>query len=100
MQKTIDDLEASWDFESGFFGKLRQGSFDHVALNRLLETLHGITIVEQTVLPKRLVSLLWYMPLFMVWQRERVCELCDDMHEYDQTTNRIEQIVERILGIP
>jgi len=32
----IGNLEREWDFDTGFFGRLRKGQFDRVSLSRLV----------------------------------------------------------------
>ncbi len=96
----VHKLEATWDFDSGFFGKLRRGQFDATALNAVYETLDSLDFSTNAELPRRAVSLLWYMPLFMTWQRERIAESGFDLHQFEQAVNRIQGSIERILGIP
>jgi hypothetical protein len=96
----IANLEREWDFDTGFFGRLRQGWFDRGSLSRLIRVLEVIDLRDNSTVSRRVVSLLWYMPLFMVWQRERVQEAGADGPELDKATNQVQQLVEQILGIP
>ena len=50
--------------------------------------------------PRRLVSLLWYMPLFLTWQTERLRELGGDLGAYVHAVSSITNEIERILGTP
>ena len=96
----IANLEREWDFESGFFGGLRRGQFDRASLNRLIRTLDLIDPQGDTVVNRRVVSLLWYMPIFMGWQIDRVQEAGGDAAEFDRAITQVQNSVERILGVP
>ncbi len=96
----IADLEREWEFESGFFGRLRRGEFDRASLSRLIQALDLIDAQGSTVLNRRVVSLLWYVPIFMGWQADRVQEAGGDIDEFDKATTRVQNAVERILGVP
>lgn len=62
---TIAGLEREWDFDSGFFGLLRRGAFETQTFSRLVQTLNLIELPNDQVINRRVVALLWYMPLFM-----------------------------------
>lgn len=96
----ISDLEKEWDFDCGFFGNLRRGIFDVEMLHRLICTLDAINLREEVLVSRRVVSLLWYMPLFMGWQRESVHEGGGNVEEFDKATNLIQSSIERLLGVP
>jgi|SRR5665213_478292 len=94
----IAELEAAYDLDEGFLGLLRGGHFDSLARDRFLHLLEGVDLGTSAVIDRRLVALLWYVPLFMQWQQER---LDDEEKSYllaaiDQVTNQLE----RILGVP
>ncbi len=96
----IADLEREWEFESGFLGRLRRGDFDRASLNRLIRTLDLIDTQGDTTMNRRVVSLLWYMPIFMGWQFDRVQAAGGDIAEFDKATNQVQNLVEKILGVP
>jgi hypothetical protein len=96
----IAQLEREWDFDTGFFGRLRNGSIDSASLHRLLRALEIVDLGTTATVDRRLVSLLWYMPFFLWWQRERILESGGDVQELDLATNQIHAQVERILGVP
>ncbi len=73
-KQTIEYLEREWDFDNGFFGLLRRGEFDAARLDRLDKLLSVLDYEDEEFVNHRIVSLLWYIPLFMSWQRERVLE--------------------------
>jgi hypothetical protein len=96
----ISDLESCWDWESGFFAKLRRGQWDVSALEHVLNILSAIEANDSTSSPRRVVSMLWYMPLFMSWQNEQVSESGIDRQSFELAVNRIQEQIERILGVP
>lgn len=96
---TIELLDSSWDYEDGFLGKLRQGEFDKKLYLAFLVLLRGISFGDDELIPKRVVSLLWYIPLFMEWQKEQITKSIEEM-EYNRFKTEIENQLERILGVP
>ena len=73
-EKEIEALESEWSPEDGFFWRVRQGHFTPNDFDRALKKVSAISIAEDPDVPRRIVSLLWYIPLFMQWQVERVQE--------------------------
>jgi hypothetical protein len=96
----IAALEHEWDLCEGFLGKLREGTFDPAGLDRLMRLLDGIDFTDAPEVNRKLVSLLWFMPLFMEWQRERVHEHGADPQTLMHAINRVQGSIERILGLP
>lgn len=100
IQSAIDELEKEWDLEAGFLGNLRQGIFSTEKLERLLNTLQTIELSDLKQLDRRFVSLTWYIPVFMIWQREDFVKQNKDIFELDLAINKVEGQLEIILGIP
>jgi hypothetical protein len=101
VEQVIEALEAEWSPEDGFFWQVRQGNFEGVAFERAMHTLSMISFAENAELPRRIVSLLWYVPLFMRWQIERVQEKSGgDTRAYEDAVTTMTNEVERILGVP
>ena len=100
MQTTIKALELEWDLEHGFLGGIREGNFKSERLERLISILEAVELSSSTKLEKRFVSLTWYIPIFLMWQKERYIEQGKDAIEIDQAFNRLEEILEKKLGIP
>jgi len=98
--KAIDALEAEWAMDSGFFWRIRHGIFVPGDFERALGKVSAIRIGENNEIPRRLVSLLWYAPLFMVWQVERVQEHSGDRPAYETAIARMTKEIERLLGVP
>lgn len=96
----IEELSRCWDLDDGFFGKLRQGVFDDNLYQDFLSLLRTISFEEDDeLIPRGIVTNLWYIPLFMGWQKERVSDkLPPESYEFKKTA--IENELERIFGIP
>ncbi|MCK4636114.1 MAG: hypothetical protein KAT32_04590 [Candidatus Moranbacteria bacterium] len=91
-------IEKEWEL-SGFFGRLRGGVFDNDRLNKLIQLLEDVELDLNDKIDRRFVSLIWYIPLFIGWQIERI----EDEKEIDllkKGRNKIEGLLEEILGIP
>lgn len=99
-QKAIEFLEQEWSPEVGFFWRIRQGHFEADKLERVLEKLSAFSVSEEAAIPRRLVSLLWYIPMFMEWQTERVQESEGNVVAYKKAITLITNEVERLLGVP
>lgn len=84
----------------GLFWKLRSGQFDPAAFQRALGKLTAISIPERAFLPRRVVSLLWFIPSFMQWQIHRVGEMGGDVAAYGKAITLMTNQVERLLGVP
>lgn len=98
LSRAIQHLEDAWSEENGVLFRLRMGYFDAVSGDDLLQMLRGINVDEDEHLPRRAVSLLWYMPGFVRWQRERVEP--QDRTKLDRLETLITNELERILGVP
>jgi hypothetical protein len=99
-EKEIDTLESEWSPEDGFFWRVRQGHFTTSDFERVLEKVSAISIEEDADVPRRVVSLLWYIPLFMQWQVERVQENRGDVKAYMTAITTMTNEIERLLGVP
>lgn len=68
-------LDAAWDLERDvFFYKLRQGSFVESEFEDLKQVLRATELPIDGRLNTEFVTLVWMIPLFMIWQTERVVE--------------------------
>lgn len=99
-EQDIDALVAEWCPEDGFFSRVRQGHFSPHHFERALKKVSAIHMEREVAVPRRLVSLLWYIPLFMHWQVERVRENGGDVEAYQRATVAMTNEVERLLGVP
>lgn len=99
-QEVITTIEFEWEPDKGFFWHIRQGLFSDVEFSRALKKISSISVPDDALIPKRLVSLLWYIPSFMHWQVERVEEAGGDMSAYIKAITAISNEIERVLGVP
>jgi len=95
--KLIERIDMEYDLTEGFLGRLREGTFDPVGAQRLLGLLAALDLGDGPV-DRRLVQLLWYMPLLMEWQKPRLS--ADDAAAVEQTLNKVISTLERVLGVP
>lgn len=95
----VDQLDAEWGTE-GFLGQLRTGVFAQENAARFLGLLNSIDIPDESMVPKRALSLLWYLPSFLVWQRERVIEQGGDIAAFDRFVTDVHNTLEDVLGVP
>jgi hypothetical protein len=96
----ILELEKEWAVPNGLFYQLRyNGDFDVQKYERFVELLHSIKI-EGEEINRKLVSLLWYLPLFMTWQKERVIENGGNIKKLESAIDEVISILEEKLGVP
>lgn len=96
----VDLLESEWSEEDGFFWHIREGHFVPDSFARALRTVRSISMEEDALVPRRIVSLLWYIPTFMYWQVERVRESGGNTAEYSNAIATMTSEIERVLGVP
>lgn len=97
-KNTVRDLETAWSDEYGFLFQLRRGKFDPAKAEELLSVLRKIDLSESEPIDRRVVSLVWYLPLFIGWQRERVD--LRDVAAVAKVQTLVTNEVERLLGVP
>jgi hypothetical protein len=103
MEETslIELLEAEWSYPDGFLAKLRSGDFSAEGFRRFRQLLDSIQRSGTPEIDRRLVELLWFIPMFMMWQRERVGECGGDPREVETAANEVTGILlEGALGAP
>jgi hypothetical protein len=98
-KEIIEKLEHEGN-DDGLLGRIRSGSFDTSEVPAFLALLQSINFDGQTLVPKRLVALLWYLPSFLAWQRERLEERGVDMTSYERFVVNVTNELESILGVP
>ena len=100
IEDLIRKLESHWD-EDGFLHRIRRGDFDSDEASSFLDLLRCIDIAEDELIPKRLLSLLWMLPLFLEWQKERIAEVdASKADAYDKVTTQVENVLIEVLGVP
>lgn len=99
---TIAALEALWAAEPpGFFWNVRQRQLvarDGEAAIAVLRAIPGYA--DGATLPARLVSLLWFIPVFMEWNADGVRRAGGDDEAYTRVASELTSEVMRILGAP
>jgi hypothetical protein len=100
FEHEIEVLESEWSPDGGFFWQIREGRFVESEFQQALRRISSISIAEDATVPVRLVSLLWYIPLFMQWQTERVRANGADMSVYEQAITLMTNELGRLLGVP
>ena len=93
-------MEAEWFEPERFLGKAREGTFDKRQADAFVTTLESIELSEESTIDRRLVALLWYVPGFLRWQKERVADKGGDIVAFERLINRVQGGVEDILGVP
>lgn len=99
FSQLIEELEQAWDVD-GFLGRLRTGEFSLDDAQEFLALLSEVDLGKEQVVPKRLVSLLWFLPSFLAWQTERVAERCGNQVSYAQFVTEVHNLLEERLGVP
>lgn len=108
---TIDDLtdalDAEWnDYSNGFFDKARDGVMDYeryVSVEKLVYAIQEYYKKHpEASITRKLVKALWFIPLFLSWQTERVTEKSGKEAGilFNRCANHLENMVTDILGMP
>jgi hypothetical protein len=100
LEKFIESIESEWEPETGFFWRIRQGDFRKDEFDRVFAKFAAVPGASVEPLPARLVSVLWYVPIFMQWQIDRVRDRGGDVPTYATAMNQLTAEVERVLGVP
>jgi hypothetical protein len=96
--ESIAELERVWSDENGFLFELRMGVFSAEKAKDFLFTIELIESDDAELVSKRAVSLLWYLPLFLGWQVERVDP--EERAELEMVITRVTNHLETVLGVP
>jgi hypothetical protein len=100
QERWIEMLEAEWSRPNGFLAKVREGKFEMKEGEAFIARLSGIKLPEGSLLMPRFVSLLWYIPLFLTWQHERVQKKGGDVAGFKRIASKAQSAIECILGYP
>jgi hypothetical protein len=98
ISKAISLLEKEW--EDGFFYKLRSGSVCEADYHRCLEILSSVELTGQSHVETRFVSLVWIIPSFINWQKDRLIESGVPEASIDALIEEFENRMELIFGMP
>jgi hypothetical protein len=99
MDELIQKLEATWD-KGGLFDHLRAGLFNQSEAADFTLLLRSIRIDGEEMVPTRFLSLIWYIPSFLDWQRTRVAEKGGDVEGYAHFITEVINILEEVIGVP
>ena len=100
LETFIASIESEWEPGEGFFWKIRQGEYRRPEYERAFAKVAAVPGLSTPPVPPRLVSLLWYIPLFMHWQVARINDNGGDLSHYSVAITAMTAEVERILGVP
>lgn len=95
---SIEELEKAWSDEQGFLFELRMGLFSSDKAKDFLSMIQLIEAEDVELVSRRAVSLLWYLPLFLGWQVERVDP--KDHAELEKLITSVENHLSIVLGVP
>jgi hypothetical protein len=95
----IEKLDAAWDSD-GFLDNIRHGYFDPEAGKAFVSLLKTVYIGDEELIPKRLLSQLWYLPSFLEWQKERVAETSGVLNDYKRFIVDVHNSLEIVIGVP
>ncbi|MBL7722739.1 MAG: hypothetical protein JNK27_01250 [Chitinophagaceae bacterium] len=98
MDKLKSALEKAW--EDGFFYNLRYGFINRYEFEELKSYFDNVSEEEIDFRDKRLLSLLWFIPLFISWQEERLRNNKTSEEAIKEVSNYFYNQCERILGLP
>ena len=93
----VETLEELW---LGPLTRARDGRFtleDDRMIRRVLESLD---VGKSDVIPKKLVTQLWFIPQFMEWQTERVSSHADNYNGYANLCSWVGSRIGVLLGEP
>jgi len=96
----VEQLERQWDLPDGFFYRLRQGDYDSDGVDEVVGILRSVSVDDTSVLPRRFVSLTWWIPTFMEWQIERVRESGGNVEALKKDIVRVRNVLDETLGVP
>jgi hypothetical protein len=103
MNPYINILDSHWDV-GGFLYRLRYRNFDETKGYELLTVLKEIDFSGKKMISKRMVELLWMIPIFLEWriQDYRDAKLLDDdgFIRLQKIVGYISTEIERILNGP
>jgi hypothetical protein len=94
VRTAIERLDREWEHQDGFLGHVRHRDFDPKGLDRLID------VEGEESLDRELVSKLWFIPLFLEWQKPGFLEAGKHTQSLESAVNRIVPLLFKILGAP
>ena len=95
----VDWMDLQWA-EGGILSEARDGIFREEDGRTFVERLASVDIADGSLVPKRLLSVLWMLPIFLHWQRDRVAEFSGNLKLYDQFCSRVTNVLGNVVGVP
>ena len=87
-----------WENADGFFFKFRFGTFDKDECKKTLDIIEEIEFGRHNMIDRKIVDLIWFVPLFLEWNKERVIENgCASEYEISKVLNLFYEAVSRKL---
>ncbi|MFZ6735853.1 hypothetical protein ACO0LG_28295 [Undibacterium sp. Ji42W] len=99
IEQMTEFLEKAWD-DGGVLALIRVGRFDVSEGEAFIHVLKNMHVDDHALLPKRFVSLTWYLPSFLEWQKRRVEEVTGGLASYEIFIVEVCSILEGVLGVP
>ncbi|MEV0617383.1 hypothetical protein AB0I81_28945 [Nonomuraea sp. NPDC050404] len=93
-------LDRAWDDEAGFLGRMRGGQFVQELADAYIEMLGRVDPVEDDFVNSSFVRLLWFMPVFIEWQVERVVEAGASRESVERVLDLATTRIMDVLGVP
>jgi len=98
IQQWTAALGEQWDV-GHFLWKIRQGVFVELEAGKFEDLLSRIELAdEDRLLDREFVSVLWYVPLFLHWNIERVAKKSGNQEQFETFAARVEDEISRIFG--
>jgi hypothetical protein len=89
LEDHISSIESEWEQDRELFWKIRQGASDNAGFDRAHAKIAAVPSANGEAIAGRLVSLLWYIPIFMEWQRDRIKQNGGNIEAYDSSANPV-----------
>jgi hypothetical protein len=99
-RKWIASLENEFMGPDGFVWQARYGKFDRDRGEAFIRMLSEIRVPDGDLIDKRFVSIIWFIPLMLAWQNERIADQGGDIDGFRRITERATNIIIEILGVP
>jgi hypothetical protein len=100
IETVIERIKKEWDIEDGFLGAVRYRNYYPDRLDRLVNVLKETAIQDEIYVERELVRLLWFIPLFLEWQKPSFQNAGQDPIILDTAINSVLEELYRILGVP
>ena len=84
---------------NGFLGAFRSLEFDPIKYQRFVRLLRSIENQGETI-NSRLIAVVWFIPIFMEWNHERVIEKGANRLAVRRAVSEVTSILEEKLGLP